>query len=175
MRAGVAIMGGYFPTMMKPERRRAMSAGIEARIKRLLAVRIVRYALVGGVGIPVNLLALAVFLHLMGDRLFPLASACSFEVSTTINFVLNQLFTYSDQKHLRGWDWPKRALKAQLTSLSALALSYVIVLALKYGLHLNPYMAQASGIIGSFFYNFAISNRLVFRPAPTTQPESAAK
>lgn len=125
-----------------------------------------RYALVGGVGIPVNLLALAVFLHLMGDRLYPLALACSFEISTTVNFVLNQFFTYSEQKHLRGWDWPRRALKAQMTSLSALGISYIIALALKYGLHVDPYLASAIGIICSFFYNFAISNRFVFRPAP---------
>ena len=152
-----------------------MSAGIEARIRRLLAVRIVRYALVGGVGIPVNLLALAVFLHLMGGNLYPLASACAFEISTTVNFVLNQLFTYSDQKHLRGWDWPKRALKAQLTSLSALLIAYAIGLALTYGLHTSPYLANTVGIVGAFFYNFAISNRFVFRPASSTQPESAAK
>ena len=43
--------------------------------------------------------------------------------------MLNQIFTYSDQKHLRGWDWPKRALKAQMTSLSALAISFIAALA----------------------------------------------
>lgn len=139
--------------------------------QRLIRMRIVRYAMVGGIGIPVNLLALAVFMHLMGDQLYPLASACAFEVSTTVNFVLNQLFTYSDQKHLRGWDWPKRALKAQMTSLSALGLSFIIALVLKYGLHVSPYIANALGIIVVFFYNFAISNRLVFRPAPVTSGE----
>jgi putative flippase GtrA len=140
-----------------------------------LRVRIVRYGLVGGIGIPVNLLALAVFLHLMGDRLYPLASACAFEVSTTVNFALNQLFTYSDQKHLHGWDWPKRALKAQLTSLSALGISFLAALALKYGLHVSPYAANALGIVIAFFYNFSISNRLVFRPAPSSHGTSTEK
>ncbi len=143
--------------------------------QRLLRRRIVRYALVGGIGIPVNLLALAIFLHLFGDGLYPLASACAFEVSTTVNFVLNQLFTYSEQKHLRGWDWPKRALKAQATSLSALAMTWAIGLALKYGLHANPYLANAVGIVCSFAYNFTISNRFVFRPAPPQHSEGAAK
>lgn len=130
-----------------------------------------RYALVGGIGIPVNLLALALFLHLLGERLFPLASACAFEVSTTINFVLNQLYTYGDQKHLRGWGWPKRALKAQLASLSALAIAYVAALVLKYGLHVNPYLANTCGIASAFFYNFAIANHFVFRPAPAISGE----
>src|SRR5579863_1159471 len=103
----------------------------------------------------------------MGERLFPLASACAFEVSTTINFVLNQLFTYGEQKHLRGWEWPKRALKAQATSLSAFGLQYATALLLKYGLHVNPYVANTCGIACAFFYNFTIANRFVFRPAPT--------
>ena len=148
---------------------------IVAWIQRLLRVRIVRYALVGGIGIPINLLAYAVFLRLMGARLDLLASACAFEVSTSVNFVLNQLYTYSDQKHLRGWDWPKRALKAQASSASALVLAFLIAQALKYGLHVNPYVAQTCGIAGSFFYNFAISNRFVFRPAPTAAQEGSAK
>jgi putative flippase GtrA len=58
-------------------------------VRQLFRVRIVRYALVGGVGIPINLAALAVFLYVLGDNLYPLALACSFEVSTTINFILN--------------------------------------------------------------------------------------
>src|SRR5579884_371205 len=132
---------------------------ILAPLQRLLRVRIVRYALVGGIGIPVHDAALFVFLTLFGARLFPLASACAFEVSTTVNFVLNQLFTYSEQKHLRGWDWPRRALKAQLTSLSALGISYLTALALKYGLHVNPYLASTLGIVCAFFYNFSIANR----------------
>ena len=139
---------------------------ISVYVQRLLARRIVRYALVGGIGIPINLLALAVFKRLMGEHLYVLASACAFEVSTTVNFVLNQTFTYRDQRHLRGWDWPKRALKAQMTSSSALLLSFVISLTLKYGMHMNAYAAQTLGIIAVFFYNFAVSNRLVYRPAP---------
>ena len=148
---------------------------IVAYAQRALRWRIVRYGLVGGLGIPVNLLALAFFLHLVGERLYPLASACAFEVSTTVNFVLNQLYTYGEQKHLRGWAWPRRALKAQMASLSALALAWAIALALTYGVHLSPYLANATGIVCAFFYNFTIANRFVFRPAPAAGTESAAK
>jgi glycosyltransferase involved in cell wall biosynthesis/putative flippase GtrA len=140
-------------------------------LQRLFALHIVRYALVGGIGIPINLAALAVFLYLMGDRLYPLALACSFEVSTTVNFILNQLFTYHEQKHLHGWDWVKRALKAQMTSLSALAVTYIIALVFKYGVHVSPYVASTIGIVSAFFYNFIISKRLVFRPATRERSE----
>lgn len=149
---------------------------IVAYVERLLRKRIVRYALVGGIGIPVQVLALAVFLHLLGEKLYPVALVLSFEVSTTVNFVLNQRFTYSEQKHLHGWDWPKRALAAQLSSASALAISIGISLVLKYGLGVNEYLASPIGIVCAFFYNFTISNRFVFRPAQAQQDsKSAAK
>lgn len=126
--------------------------------------RIVRYALVGAFGLPVNNAALAVFLYLTGDRYW-LSLPLAFEVSTTVNFVLNQLYTYSDQKHLRGWDWPRRALMAQVASASALILSLALAFALKYGLHLNSFAAADIGIVAAFFYNFLLSRRFVFRPA----------
>lgn len=129
----------------------------------LLDRRIVRYALVGALGIPINNLALAFFLLLTGD-LYWLALPLAFEVSTTVNFLLNQRFTYSDQRHLRGWDWPRRALKAQMSSLTALGLAIGIAFALKYGLGLEKFLATDIGIVTAFLWNFALSRRLVFRP-----------
>ena len=81
------MAGRYTGTGQRAGLEREGRAIIVAYTQGLLRRRIVRYALVGGLGIPVNLLALALFLHLMGDRLYPLASACAFEVSTTVNFV----------------------------------------------------------------------------------------
>ncbi len=145
-------------------------------LKRLFKMRIIRYGLVGGIGIPVNDLALLLFMSLM-HGFYPLASACAFEVSTTINFVLNQLFTYSEQ-HLSGWGWVRRAGKAQLTSLSALLLSYLAALALVKFFHVNVYIANPAGIVVAFVYNFFISKKLVFQaptPTPTTiEPQEAA-
>ncbi len=132
-----------------------------------------RYGIVGGLGIPINLLALALFSLLFHNTLYPLAVICSFEVSTTINFVLNQLFTYREQsQHIHGWDWVKRALKAQSTSISAQILSIIVAIALKQWLGINIYVANAIGIIVVFFYNFAISKRFVFRP---TTPQMSSE
>jgi|SRR5258708_2143937 putative flippase GtrA len=138
-------------------------------IKRILNIRIVRYALVGGIGIPIQDGALFVFMHLFGNGniVFPFAYACAFEVSTTINFVLNQLFTYHDQKHIRGWQWVTRALKAQVASISAFLLAFGISLALKYVFGVDVYIATPVGTICAFLYNFMISKRFVFRPAPS--------
>ncbi len=155
--------------------------------KRLLNIRVIRYGLVGGIGIPVNELALFVFTYLLSslaltfnlpfvgqtDLHYALDSACAFEVSTTVNFVLNQLFTYHEQK-IQGWrHWIQRAAKAQLTSLSALLLSFIVGLVLVYGFRVNQYIANPTGIIVAFGYNFFISKKLVFRPT-TSSPEPLA-
>jgi putative flippase GtrA len=137
---------------------------IDVLARRLLKIRIVRYGLVGGIGLPVNDLALLLFMNIMGG-IYPLASACAFEVSTTVNFVLNQFFTYSEQRqHLHGWGWVRRAGKAQLTSLSALLISYLAALALVRFFNVNYYIANPCGIVVAFVYNYFISNKLVFRP-----------
>jgi putative flippase GtrA len=131
-------------------------------LRRIFSVRIIRYALCGGIGIPINDLALLFFMRFFWPHWYPVASAYAFEVSTTVNFVLNQLFTYNDQ-HLHGFDWVKRAAKAQLTSLSALGISYCCGLVLVYVFHVNQYLANPMSIILAFGYNFFISKKLVFR------------
>jgi putative flippase GtrA len=153
---------------------------MKSLVKQLLNKRIVRYGLVGGIGIPVNDLALFVFKYLLHtvqltthlfvmshhitiDFHYALASACAFEISTTLNFVLNQLFTYHEQK-LYGWDWLRRAGKAQLTSLSAQLLTFAVGLVLVYGLNVNDYIANPVGIIVVFVYGFFLSRKFVFRP-----------
>lgn len=140
-----------------------------ALIKRILSIRIVRYGLVGGIGIPIQDLALFFFSSVLPNSTDPLksylfyllASALAFEFSNSINFVLNQLFTYREQK-IQGWEWGRRLLKGQLTSLSALLLSFVVAGVLVY-LHVNRYIANPAGIVVAFGYNYFISKKLVFK------------
>lgn len=139
--------------------------GIEPRLRRVLGLRIVRYGLVGGLGIPVNNLALALIEPVLGG-VYWLAAPCAFEIGTLLNFTLNQCYTYSDQTHLRGWDWPKRALKAQLSSVSAWGLALLIGCGLRYGLHVNDYVASDVGFACVFGVNFVLANRFVFTPVP---------
>jgi putative flippase GtrA len=142
-------------------------------IKKLFSIRIIRYGIVGGAGIPINLIALAIFIHIFGQQGIAgwLSVVFAFEVSTTINFVLNQTFTYHDQKLSGRSEWIKRAAKAQVTSLS----SQLITLGIKYGLHFgNPYVADSLGIICGFLFQFFVTNKFVFRPTekPTMSPMS---
>lgn len=161
-----------------------MKLMVEQWIKRLFNIRIIRYGLVGGIGIPVQDGALFIFKLLFSglfltvnivlfghpfsaDLHYALASACAFEVSTTINFVLNQFFTYREQK-IRGWDWVRRAITAQITSSSALLLTFMIGLVLVYGFGVNEFIANPIGIIVVFIYNFFVSRKFVFRSTSAT-------
>lgn len=144
-------------------------------IKRFFQIRIIRYGLVGGIGIPIQDGASFLFVRLLGQSLFPLADALAFLVSNFINFTLNQFFTYKEQvKGIHGWDWMRRYFKGQLTSLSASLIAYLIALGLVYFVHVNDYIANPIGIIVAFLYNFFISNKLVFRPTTSSAASASS-
>lgn len=139
------------------------TAGPISRLSTVLRLRLVRYALVGGIGIPINMAFLWFFHGLLRMPMIP-AWICAFEPSSLINFYANQRFTYHEQKHVRGWDWPIRALKAQASSLSGQVVNVAVfsgLLAL--GLHYLP--ADGVGIVAAFTVNFLIANRFVFTAA----------
>ncbi len=136
-------------------------------VRAMLRRRVVRFGLVGGVGIPINV-AMLWFFHAFLHLPLALAWICAFEPSALINFYANQRFTYGDQKHLRGWDWPVRALKAQASSLSGQVVNVLaFALLIRLGMHYLP--ADAAGIIAAFTVNFLLANRFVFTPAATAK------
>src|SRR5579875_3426128 len=133
------------------------------RTPALLRLRLVRFALVGGIGIPLNMALLWLF-HAALQLPLPLAWILAFEPSVLANFYANQRFTYHEQRHLRGWDWPRRAFKAQISSLTGQVVN-VLTFALLIHLGLAYLPADAAGIITAFSVNFALANRFVFTPA----------
>jgi putative flippase GtrA len=139
-------------------------------LKRVLKLRIIRYGLVGGIGIPINDAALFLCAQLLLLPL-PLAEACAFLLSNVVNFTLNQFFTYREQvRGIHGWQWLRRYFKGQLTSLSASLLAYLVALGLVYFLQVDKYLANPAGIVVAFVYNFFISRKLVFRPTTADTP-----
>jgi putative flippase GtrA len=140
-------------------RRRALPA----KARRVLELRAIRFAIVGGAGIPINMAFLWFFYSLLGVPIKP-SWTLAFVCSALINFYGNQKFTYHEQKHLRGWDWPIRAAKAQLSSLAGLIVNVAAFSVLMHGgMHYLP--ADAAGIVAAFSVNFLVSKHFVFRPA----------
>jgi putative flippase GtrA len=138
-------------------------SGWPAIARRTLQIRAIRFAIVGGAGIPINMAFLWFFHSLLGMPMIP-AWTFAFVCSALINFYGNQKFTYHEQKHLRGWDWPIRAAKAQLSSLAGLIVNVgAFSLLMHAGMHYLP--ADAAGIVAAFSVNFIVSKHFVFRPA----------
>ena len=141
-------------------------------VRAFFRLRVCRFALVGLIGVPINLTLLWFFHGVLHLPIIP-AWICAFEPSTLLNFYANQRFTYHEQTHVRGWDWPIRALKAQATSLTGLGINagaFAVLLAL--GVHYLP--AGAMGIAAAFTLNFLIANRFVFTAA-RLQPAAPAR
>jgi putative flippase GtrA len=132
-------------------------------LNAIVRLRIFRFALVGGIGVPINLALLWFFHGVLHMPIIP-AWICAFEPSSLLNFYINQRFTYHEQTHVRGWDWPVRALKAQATSLTGQVVNVAVFAALL-TLHVHYLPADAAGIATSFVVNFGIANQFVFTAA----------
>jgi putative flippase GtrA len=147
---------------MKTDRRSVadIAAGLARR-------RITRFALVGGICIPFNV-GLLWLLHTSAHLPVVSAWVLAFESSALFNFYANQRFTYREQQFLRGWDWPKRALKAQVSSIVGVAINVSA-----FGILLAggvPYLsADAAGIVVAFAVNFTLAEHFVFT-APAQVP-----
>ncbi|GHO52168.1 GtrA family protein [Ktedonobacter robiniae] len=148
-------------------------------IKKIWEKRVVKFALIGFIGIPINLIALKFFFTvfaltgLRGSWLTIAAQVCSFEVGTIINFVLNQFITYRDQMPTTFNAWIVKSIKAQAANMSAFLVANLISLFFSIVVHIDPYVANTLGIIINFVYKFLVSDRFVFRVKPVEAIEDA--
>lgn len=124
-----------------------------------------RFTIIGGIGILINDLALAAFMFLF--HFYPVAYVFAFAVSNGANFALNQLITYPEYRPNRASIWLYRLLKAEVTSISALVISFSVALIFHYVFHVNEYLSNPIGLCFSFVYKYLVSDRFVYRPRPT--------
>jgi putative flippase GtrA len=147
------------------------SSSLYTRIKALLDRKVVRFAIVGGMGIPINVGFLFV-LHREFRLTTLVAWLLAFECSSLVNFYANQRFTYHEQTHVQGIEWLWRAFRAQLSSISGVAINAMVFgVLLMAGMHYLE--ADAGGIIAAFSANFFISSRFVFLPAAASAQSTA--
>jgi dolichol-phosphate mannosyltransferase len=70
---------------------------------RFIPVRFISFSIVGGSGIAVHLIIVAMFFRILGYGFAP-SQAIAAGVAMTSNFLLNNILTYRDMR-LRGWRW----------------------------------------------------------------------
>lgn len=127
---------------------------IDKLIGRYVPVRFVSFVLVGGTGVVVHLLALALF-HRGIALSFVVAQALATVIAMTSNFALNNVFTYADLR-LRGWRWLRGWLSfAVACSIGAFA--NVGVATYLFATNATWLLAGFAGIAVGAVWNYAIT------------------
>lgn len=129
--------------------------------------RFVRFCVVGGSGVAVNLAVLWLALVLLpaawGTWQARTAQAMGILVSILTNFLLNDRWTWGDGKRGGPGDWPRRLGMFYLVSAVAALLQWSCSVALHEWLGLRIYLAQAMGIVLAMGINFTMNHRWTFR------------
>jgi putative flippase GtrA len=146
--------------MTKCSAGRAKSAG----------ARWLKFNAVGGIGIVVQLVSLALltgWMHL--DYLS--ATALAVEAAIVHNFLWHERFTWADRARVAPGHSLKRFLKFNLTTGVFSILGNLAFMRLFVGVcHLNPVVANLLTIASCSVVNFAVSDQFVFRTASAVPP-----
>jgi putative flippase GtrA len=135
----------------------------EQGVQQKVSWRWVKFNLVGGVGIGVQLVALWVFADAFHWN-YLVATALAVETAVLHNFLWHQRFTWADRRLDRGRGSAVQLLQFNLTNGVVSILGNVILMrALVGGFHLRILLANAVSIAGCSVANFVLSETYVFR------------
>lgn len=127
---------------------------------RIIPPRLILFLAVGAAGLVVNLLALDLFLNLMGLG-FRLAQSLAVAVSILFNFALNNVLTYHDRR-LRGLAWV-RGLATFYLVCGLGAIAQVGAAEWVYSAHRLWWVAGIAGAAVGAVWNYAASSFLTWR------------
>lgn len=127
-----------------------------------------RFAIVGTLGLFVDLAALWLALHVLG--LGPYAGrAFSFACAVTFTWALNRHLTFGDKRARDAGGMLREWAKFVAANSIGLAVNYGVYAALirwADGPLASPYVAAGCGALAGLSFNYAASSRLVFRTRP---------
>lgn len=157
-----------------------MQAGTDRRVLvpervRILSTthgwRMVRFGVVGGLGVVVNMSILYVLAAWVGMR--PLAAAVvATEASIATNFVLNDVWTFRDARHNARWH--KRFGRYNLFAGGGLVLSITTLAAVTYTLKLHYLVGNLIAISVATVWNYLANARWTWAVS-RAQAERAAE
>jgi len=151
------------PYVFKPRRYGKSKLGAKTIIQYIFHVlklsgwRPFKFALVGlaGVGVNLGILNLIGYLTpLLISEYFMVGSAIAIEASVIFNFILHELWTFRDRRF--GNVFTRFAL-FHVSSAPAILIQYLSSISIKYGLAMNPFIAQLIGILIGFPFNYVFS------------------
>ena len=125
-----------------------------------LSLRFLMFALVGSLGLAVHMAVLKIVLEL-GVASFAAAQAIAAFVAMTSNFLLNNLFTYRDQR-LKGWSLMRGLVVFYLVCAVGLLANVGVAFSI-YNQQPIWWLAGAAGALMGVVWNYALSSLLVWR------------
>lgn len=155
---------------------------LKVRIEEILNNRIFKFAFVGGVGTLVQLLSLTIIRQILPDfsllflTSFLLATLLSIECAIISNFVLNNVWTFSDRK-LEASQIPSKFVQFNLASAGSILIQLIInslgelVFGLRHlftlpiiGMKIDTGLIFAvTGIFIGLFWNFFAYNKFIWK------------
>lgn len=126
-----------------------------------ISPRFFLFCVVGLTGVAVNLFALFGLLSIVPSLRFETAQALATVIAISWNFLLNNLFTYSDQR-LSGWNLVRGFVGFQLICAIG-AISNVGIAAWLYDYQRAWWIAGLAGALVGAVWNFAVSSIFVWR------------
>ncbi len=130
----------------------------------LTFLRWLKFNFVGGIGIGVQMSALAVFRSLLHWN-YLLATAMAVEVAVLHNFLWHERFTWADRPALRFTHSLTRLARFNATNGAVSILGNLLLMRLLVGeLRLNYMAANLIAIATCSLVNFLLSDRFVFDP-----------
>lgn len=133
---------------------------LDKLVGHLIPVRLLSFALVGGLGAVVHFLILALLYGLQGVD-FVIAQGVATYVAMTFNFFVNNALTYRDMR-LRGWQLLRGWLSfVAICSLGAMA--NVGIAGVLFAAHAHWVLSAAAGIVVGTVWNYAVSKAYTWK------------
>lgn len=128
--------------------------------KKDTLLRLIKFGIVGAIGIGVNYFFWIVFEKIFGipDKI---ALGFAIEISIISNFILNNFWTFKDRKDKKNFFL--QMVKFNIISFGGLVLNIITYTILKDYFDIYKYFAEFFGISIGFFWNFFFSNFFVWR------------
>jgi putative flippase GtrA len=124
--------------------------------------RWMKFNLVGGIGIAVQLAALAFFRSVLGLN-YLWATALAVEIAVIHNFLWHERFTWRDRPSLHAWQSLIRLAKFNATNGAVSIAGNLLIMRLLVGqAHVNYVVANLIAVTICSVVNFLLSDRLVF-------------
>jgi dolichol-phosphate mannosyltransferase len=120
-------------------------------------VRLIKFVVVGGSGVLVNLASYWLLTRVVGLNAFG-ALAVSFEASVISNFLLNNFFTFADRRVSRTFPFVVQFVKFNIISLGGLGIQEGALWLLHTTWGINDIAAVVVGIVLATIWNYGLNS-----------------